>query len=817
MANIARFKTNSDTEYQTLTNHLVEVAMLVDLFARKISLPKPAILTALLHDLGKNNGIWENYLRESHKTGKKTKKEDHATAGGQYLYEAIKQNFGDSGELIAQLLSACIIYHHGSGLPDVISPDGTAQLSKRLVKSTEETHVEESIANLDIQIKQKLEAVLIDKNFIVETINTLKTLTKSETREAECFYFGLTARFLSSCLIDGDRRSSALYDKGIPVKREEAAVKADWKTLLECLEKHLDELPIEGKLNEIRREVSRRCVDFAEHEDGIYTLTAATGAGKTLASLRYALALAERTKKDHVFIIAPYTSILDQNADVIRGILDPKGKNGQIILEHHSNLEQSEKTEHSIESIETWNVPIIITTMVQFLEALFGAGTRKIRRMHQLANSVIVLDEVQTLPVPCTYLFNWTIQYLCQNANVSVLLSTATQPGLDGLKNKKYALPLSPDNEIISDIARHFEELKRVELIDKTTDMGWTLDEVVSFIENSNEKSILTVVNIKAQAKKLFVDLSKNHPDWNIVHLSANMCPAHRRIVISRLKDEYLKDKAKRCVCISTRLIEAGVDIDFDCAIRFFAGFDSIIQTAGRCNRNGELRDSQGKQIIGKTYILNIVKEEEKISGLPELIHGQSVMRRILNEFHENGEKYNHTLMHPDLIANYFDYYYDEMSDSLLKHKVPKRDDTILDLLSDNSRSKEEYNLRTAQKACKAKPTKLFRQSFESAWKEFEVIAQDTIGVIVPFERGSSIISELFALPEIERCVELLQEAQQYSVNIYFTEKDRQLDKGIVKKVPLNNDLEIYTLNERHYDQNMGLTDTEGIMTSRIA
>ena len=808
----ARYKTNSDTEYQLLSIHLKECAMYVELFAHKIGLPKPALLTALLHDLGKNSNIWQEYLEENHKTGKKSKKEDHGTAGGQYLYEVIKQKFGDSGELVAQLLAACIMFHHGSGLPDVISPDGTAQLSKRLEKNKDETHVDESIANMDILIKQNLEAILGDENFINETIQILKNLTKSEQKEAVCFNFGLTARFLSSCLIDADRRSSAMFDKGIPVIKDEAVAKADWKVLHERLDKHLIELPMEGKLNRIRREVSGRCVEFAKRENSFYTLTAATGAGKTLASLRYALVQAERTKKDHIFIIAPYTSILDQNADVIRGILDPNGKNGEIVLEHHSNLEHSEKTEHYIESSETWNVPIIITTMVQFLEALFGAGTRKIRRMHQLANSVIVLDEVQTLPVSCTYLFNWAIQYLCQNANVSVLLSTATQPGLDKLK-KDYALPLFPENEIIPDINQHFEELKRVELVDETTDKGWTLDEVVGFIENSDEVSILTVVNTKAQAKKLFLSLSKNHPNWNIIHLSANMCPAHRRNIISRLKDEYLQDKTKKCICISTRLIEAGVDIDFDSAIRFLAGFDSIIQTAGRCNRNGKLTDPQGKPRIGKTYIINILKEDENIDKLPELIHGQSVMRRILNEFKSDEEYYGHNLMHPELIANYFDYYYHELPDSLLKYKVPNRDDTILDLLSDNAKSKEGFDLIISQKTCKAKPTKLFRQSFESAWKEFEVISQNSIGVIVPFERGKGIISELFALPKIESCVELLQEAQQYSVNVFSNKKNNMVEKNIIKKVPYENGFEIYTLNEEHYDRNIGLTDEEGNMS----
>jgi len=803
----ARYKTNSETEYQLLSTHLYETAMFTDIFAKKIGLQKPAILTALVHDLGKNCKSWSEYLENSHKTGKKNDKEDHGTAGGQYLYNIISKD----NEFVAQLLSACVMYHHGPGLPDVIKPDGTAQLIKRLEKNKKETHVEEAEANLDMSIKQKIYAILTDENFISETIEKLLILTKSEINQARYFNLGLIARFLSSCLIDADRRSSALFDSGIPVKKEDAVAKTDWKMLRKRLENKLTELPSNGKLNEIRRTISTRCVEFAERESDIYTLSAATGAGKTLASLRYAIAHAELTEKDHIFIIAPYTSILDQNADIIRNILVPEGENGDIVLEHHSNLEQSEKTEHFIDSSETWNVPIIITTMVQFLEVLFGYGTRKIRRMHQLANSVIIFDEIQTLPISCTYLFTWALRFLHHSTNVSILLCTATQPGLDRLETD-YALPLSADNEIVPDVTKHLEDLQRVELIDYTKPEGWTLSEVATFIEKSNEKSILSVVNTKSQAKKLYSVLSKQYPDWHVIHLSANMCPAHRRRDISNLK-EYLNNKSKKCVCISTRLIEAGVDIDFDEAIRFLAGFDSIVQTAGRCNRNGDLKNSQGNPIKGKTWIINIIKDEEKISSLPDLQRGQEIMKRVLREFHENEEQFNNNLLHPDLITRYFSYYYKEIPETLLKYKVRDRDETILDLLSDNEQSKWEYEqIERSKYGDKAKSLTKFRQSFETAWKEFEVIAQDTIGVIAPFERGKEVIAEFFSLPDIQYCIKLLKEAQQYSVNIYYNELDKMLNNQIIKKVPLKNNMEIYTINERHYDQNIGLTFEEGSM-----
>jgi CRISPR-associated endonuclease/helicase Cas3 len=811
----ARYRTKSDAEYQPLYLHLEEVGMYVELFAKKINLPKPALLTGLVHDMGKGSVLWQRYLDESVRS-KKRDKPDHAAAGGQFLYERIRAlpGAGDAHELIGQLLAACVMYHHGPGLPDVIKPDGTAVLYERLGKDRAETRADEAAANLEPHIKEKIEAILGDADFITETITVLKRLSKSTVKEALNFNLGLTARFLSSCLIDGDRRSSAHYDRGISARAEDAVAKPDWAALVKRLEDKLDTFPKEGTLNEVRRMISGRCALFAEREDGIYTLSAATGAGKTLASLRYALVRAERTGKDHVFIIAPYTSILDQNADIIRGILDPQGENGGIVLEHHSNLEQSEKTEHFFDSSETWNAPIIITTMVQFLESLFGSGTRKIRRMHQLANSVIVFDEIQTLPVSSTYLFIWAIRYVCQNARTSALLCTATQPGLDMLKHTCYTLPLPSGTEIIPDITRHFEDLKRVELVDKTKETtGWTLDETAAFIEGMDEQSILTVVNIKVQARTLYGDLTKRHPDWLVVHLSANMCPAHRRRTIDELK-ESLKAKTKKCVCISTRLIEAGVDIDFDGAIRFLAGFDSIIQTAGRCNRNGELRNKQGDYINGKTYIINICKNEEKIASLPDLIHGQNIMKRILREYHGDEARFNHSLFHPELIAHYFDYFYGELSDSDLKHTVfDGRADTVLDLLSDNTESEAEYNANAIkQYGGAAKSLTNFRQSFQTAWEKFEVIADDTIGVIVPFERGADIIKELYALPDSKKCVELLREAQQYSVNVYRNEKNNLLSKKILDRAPLDN-FEIYIVDERFYDTAIGLNDTEGRMS----
>jgi CRISPR-associated endonuclease/helicase Cas3 len=809
----ARYKTDSDREYQLLSEHLETTGMYTELFAKEIGLARPARLIGLLHDLGKNCKPWQDYLDKKRDFRKIDHKLDHASAGGQYLYKRIARDTDIFRELIGQLLAACIMYHHGCGLPDVIKPDGTPKLHDRLKKM--EINLDEAAADLEASIKQKMDQTLDDENFISETISILERLVKLRKNKANRFFnIGLTARFLSSCLIDADRSSSAFYDRGIPATIEAVKTKADWKRLREMLEDRLARFPGEGELNEVRRDVSARCADYADRGSGIYTLTAATGAGKTLAALRYALVHAEKYKKERIFIIAPYTSILDQNADVIRNILDPGGENGRIVLEHHSNLDRSEESEYFMDSSQTWNTPIIITTMVQFLEALFGYGTKKIRRMHRLTNAVIIFDEVQTLPISCTYLFTWAIQYLCQSGNTSALLCTATQPGFDKLESA-YRLQLPDSNEVIPDLTRHFEVLKRVELIDRTKPAGWTLDEAVEFIEQLPEQTILTVVNTKPQAQKLYTILSQKHFDWEIVHLSTNMCPAHRKKTIEALR-KTLDEKSKKCVCISTRLIEAGVDIDFEAAIRFLVGLDSIVQTTGRCNRNGLLKDAQGNFISGKTYIINITKNEENIGSLKELKLGQEVMERVLREYHKDEDRFNNTLMHPDLIAQYFSYFYERFSETDLKYEVfPGRTDTIVNLLSVNTESESEYEgLAKSKSGVEIKLLAEFCQSFESAWKAFAAITSDTIGIIVPFEKGKKIINELYAESDRKRMEELLREAQPYSVNVYYNGLDRLLDIKAVNRIGASTGLEIYAVETEHYDKYIGLNREIGRLTT---
>jgi CRISPR-associated endonuclease/helicase Cas3 len=464
------------------------------------------------------------------------------------------------------------------------------------------------------------------------------------------------------------------------------------------------------------------------------------------------------------------------------------------------------------DSAQTWNVPIVITTMVQFLESLFASGTRKIRRMHQLSNAVIIFDEIQTLPVSCTYLFTWAANYLQSKCKSSLLFCTATQPGLDKLRSKEYAIHFSEQGEIISNLEQHFDLLKRVELVNIPG--AKTLNEVADFIEELPELSILTVVNTKSQARKLYAELSARHKDWKIIHLSTNMCPAHRKELIEDLK-KVLPPKDRKIVCISTRLIEAGVDIDFDCAIRFLSGFDSIIQTAGRCNRNGRLKDAQGNDIPGKVYIIEIVSSDERLNSLKELQLGQEIMKRILRIFDDDKKAYGDSLLHVELIKLYFRHFYNSIDENKLKYNISPKvagcDTTEIDLLSMNDKSRGEYSRINPNDI---PPIIYFCQSFDIAWSAFEVIAENTIGILVPFKEGKTIITSLYSEYDPKEIDQLLRKGQQYSVNVranYFRELE---ERGLIYKI--REKLEVYAVTDGYYTEDLGLSQEFGKMIPRI-
>lgn len=805
---------------QSLCNHLSRVSVLTGQFASKVGLKEAGRIIGLLHDIGKASDEFKNYIDSADGIidpdadeyvdyeGKKGKI-DHSTAGAQIIWNILSKK-GSAGINAAQFLSLCIASHH-SGIVDCLSPAGRDNFSRRINKSTEKTHFDEVWSNINDNEKQRLNKVLSSETLINQIIEKIQSLKESYDQiDTAMFKYGLLVRFLFSCLIDADRLNTADFEFPKNVFIRNYGKYSSWDILIERFNTKLKEFENNSDKNEVdklRDDVSQLCVNFSTKPKGIYQLTVPTGGGKTLASLRFALNHAKHHKMERVFYIIPFTSIIDQNADEVRKILEDKDKKGKfldrVVLEHHSNLTPEEETKRQNLLSENWDAPIVFTTQVQFLETLFGSGTRGARRMHQLANSVIIFDEIQTIPVRCIHMFNVALRFLVNNCGSSVILCTATQPLLDretwlkiDKSNVHRFLSISSEQKIIKNEKELFERLKRVEVLDKRKEPeGWTEDEVTDLAEKelTESGSVLIIVNKKDSARSLYQKMKKKNP--NVYHLSTNMCPFHRLNVLSAVKDRL--EKQLPVICVSTQLIEAGVDIDFGTVIRYLAGLDSITQSAGRCNRNG-------KRKIGRVYIVN--PKEENLDKLKDIKIGASDAERVLREFEKNPDMFDKDRIGLKAMERFYTYYFYNRKDQMnypinSDNKEIGRADNLFNLLSLNSISVQEYK-RNNENALPSLPLK---QSFQSAAKAFYAIDSPTRGVLVPYgEEGEEIINQLCSVEMLEKQYKLLKAAQRFSVNLYPYEFDYMgsADKKAIQEV--QKDSGIFYMNYQYYSNEFG-------------
>ena len=431
--------------------------------------------------------------------------------------------------------------------------------------------------------------------------------------------------------------------------------------------------------------------------------------------------------------------------------------------------------------------------MVQFLEALFGGGTRGARRMHQLANSVLVFDEVQTLPVSCVHLFNNAVNFLAEQCNSTVVLCTATQPLLHQVDAKFGAIRLAERHEIMPDVRCLFARLKRVEVLDRRKPGGWTHEEVteLALTEVQNTGSCLVIVNTKAAARRIFELASPSLDRKSICHLSTDMCPAHRKAKLARVKDRLAN--RQRILCVSTQLIEAGVDVDFRVVIRFLAGLDSIAQAAGRCNRNGAPEP-------GIVYIIN--PAEENLNHLPDIAIGRDKTQELLDNHRDDPQRYPGGLLDPAALEDYYQDYFFERKDEM-GYLVPPskvgRNDTLLRLLSDNYLADKDHEKRHRPS------TLFFKQAFMTAGNAFKAIDAPTQGIIVPYGKaGKELVNDLCAAPVMERQYALLRTAQQYLVNV-FPHVLKALHEASALHA-IDKETRIFCLDPRHYSLNFGLS-----------
>ncbi|MDN3542923.1 CRISPR-associated helicase Cas3' [Kinneretia asaccharophila] len=804
----------ADGSWQPLEEHLKGVGQLASGFAAKLGLQDAGLLLGLLHDLGKYSQAFQAYLKSA--IGELNQDEDedwvdaaslkgkvdHSTAGAQLIWHRLSGK-GPQERIAAQMLSLCIASHH-SGLVDCIGASksnfGEDLFSRRMSKAQQQTHLSEVEQACDRAILDPCEQLLARGEVVALLNNRLQSIGRqSAGPQAGLQQVGLLVRFIFSCLLDADRIDTADFEHRRTRAFRPIGDYAGWPILIDRLEHHLRELTPSSPIDHLRQDISEHCRQAATRPAGAYTLTVPTGGGKTLASLRFALHHAQLRGLDRIIYVIPFTSIIDQNAQVVRQILEPHdapSDRGRIVLEHHGSVTPEQQTWREKVLCENWDAPVVYTTMVQLLEALFGAGTRGARRMHQLSRAVLIFDEVQTLPIKCAHLFNNAINFLTAQGDSTVVLCTATQPLLHQVAQDKGAVRLAPDHELMPDKHRLFEQLKRVTVNDARKPGGWSDQEVADLAASEMRRSgsCLVIVNTKAAARRVFelcaqlVDIQ----DAALCHLSTDMCPAHRKHELAKLRTRLASHKP--VLCVSTQLIEAGVDVDFGTVIRFMAGLDSIAQAAGRCNRNGRAER-------GTVHVVN--PQDESLDKLVDIQKGRDAALRVLDDFQQDPASFQYDVIGPTALTAYYRYYFFERQADMT-YPVAAGDiaqsDTLLNLLSRNHAAVDEFSSRHD-----SAPNLFFRQAFMTAARAFKAIDAPTQGVIVPYgEAGRALVADLCAAYDVELEFTLLRAAQQFTVNVFPHVLRKLSDAGALHEV--KPDTRILCLDERYYSAVFGLS-----------
>ena len=779
---------------QSLEEHSFNVANKAREEAESIDQGDLLFLLGLYHDLGKADNKFQDKL-----TKNPAMHVDHSYAGAKYLYEKIKIRLSAKdvdkatrlqfNEIVAYVIAA----HHG--MFDIVDLEAEQhaynRLRNRIARPKSDYHSDSDVTNFANFLETKLEhygyqdlGMLIDKSFE----NYQQALSKLDCQDSseEVYYQSCFVRLYLSLLKNADILDTInAYGLLINPLKQEEKIRLN-RSYLEAIEKKYREFSrLTTRLNEIRSQIAERVKIRGENDStGIYRLDLPTGAGKTNLSMRYAFHQLVDQDRSRFFYITPFLSVLEQNAAEIRKVTGDAG-----VLEHHSNvIRQTDDNDEkeilmSEYLVDSWDSQVILTSMVQFFQTLFKTKSANIRRFSSLANSVLILDEVQSLPIEVTTLFNLTMNFLNKVMKTTIILCTATQPAYDSttIKHKlSYGGKYGEVADIVELTHDEKEVFSRTELrkFDENTQHS-NLSDLVDFVLE-NDESILAIFNTKKTVDK-FYTLLKELTDRPIYQLSTNMCAQHRLDIISEIK-QGLEDGLP-LICISTQLIEAGVDVDFNHVIRSYAGIDSIVQASGRCNR-------EGKRDKGQVTLINLTNEEENISPLKEIKAKKDATEHII---HKISSPIEMSLLNRD----FFEYYYAN-NQGLMDYPLSDGE-SVFDYLSINS-----YQYRNNFKG-------KLKQAFKTAGLKMNLINNDTIGVLVPY---GDAIEKLLVLEELcesdypseedyQTIKILLKALQPYTVNV--RERDLLLE---ATKSYLNGQIQI--LPKCYYDDNKGITIESG-------
>ena len=748
----------SDKKEQTVSEHSNNVAKIASEFGQVIQMPHTAWLQGILHDAGKLCEDFSKYIRG--KSDAKRGEIDHSYMGAKYLF-ALSQILCKKNAFpmdAALLIGRTILSHHG--LHDWITEEGEDYFQKRISNRKHDKEVicalPEIVSNETLQkyylesvkeyaaMQQKMEQLY--KEMIAKDEQEKRKLSDDAKSVIPSFYQGFLERLMQSILMDADQTDAANFNDDIVYTspKESTAVWNDMAKRMQekctTFRKKTDAISCQ------RMNISDRCAAFANHDVKICRLVVPTGGGKTLSALRFAIEYSQKHNVNQIFYIAPFNSILEQNSDVIREIAGEEN-----FLEHHSNVfSRLEENENETERLSTyqmrterWDVPVIATTLVQFLNALFDGKSSSVRRMHHLCRAVIIIDEVQAIPAKCVHLFNLAMNFLTHICGSTVVLCSATQPCLE---QAEYPILLDEQESMTADFQADFNAFRRT-VLHSVGKKSFSYEDAADFCTEQYQKNgnLLLVVNTKQAALTMFQKLKERNSEFaTVLHLSTNMCPAHRRTVIQQMREQLAAHQP--LICVTTQLIEAGVDISFRCVVRSMSGLDHAAQAAGRCNRNGEYD-------CCSVYLIQL--EEEKLAAaLKQIEKEQEITKKILF-FHEKED-----LLHPEIMQCYFENYLTTFQNQFSYLLPELGNETLLRLLSTNSN-----NVKRAE----AIPPRLRNhvQAFRTAGKKFQVIAEQTTDILVPYGAGEKLILDLNGELYGNAFPKLLRKAQQYFVSVY--------------------------------------------------
>lgn len=787
---------NNIKHVQTVAEHCRGVAARAGESLKDINLEKTGYLAGLIHDAGKLTESFKSYIEKA-AAGESVQRGsvNHTFAGVRFLLEKHNPECpAECRDIVLEILAYAVGAHHG--LFDCVDEQKRNGFTIRTEKDgiDYKNAVQEFLTSCSS--KEEIDALLLQaEGELTAVFNKINEIAKNNDEDVQSvqgtFYIGFLARLLLSTIIDADRSDTARFMEGFPDKPK-ADMSKIWTECIKNVERNLNELQQVSQIQKTRSEISDLCAEMAKLESGIYRLNLPTGAGKTLTSLRYALHHALLHNKKRIFFVMPLLSIIEQNAAVIRDFID----NNDFILEHHSNVVQTKEDGELDEKellTESWEAPVIITTLVQMLNTLFVGKTTNIRRMQALCNSIIIIDEVQSVPNKMLSLFNLALNFLAKVCNATIILCSATQPCFE---ETRYALDANV-KDLVSLSDKQKEVFKRVKLVDAGS---YDAEELTGFVNGllKENKSILVVCNTKNEAAKIFNLIKSKTKNIEAFHISAGMCMAHRQKIIKDLQEalEAVKNNPqKRVVCVATQVVEAGVDISFAIVIRLLAGLDNIVQAIGRENRNKEFEG------LAPGYIVRL--KGEKLRGLSDIEAAKNAAADLLIKYNKQPAAYDNDLMSAKAAREYYKCLYDSFAENCQDFYAERAGDTILSLMSVNQNA-DAANIKEYDKY-------FMHQAFKTAGGLFEVFDESTINVIVPYEGGKQVIEKIFALgnKDYEKLKEILKEAKLYTVSLFKYQKRKLEELGALIFVESAG---VYILQEGYYDESTGLNFSQGEM-----